>query len=128
MRTPFATTYPSATVLDRKNAVLAPRPFYLLVPGGLEPAHDGGACVCRIDHVVDERPPRRDVRRYLVADDADHLVASFLLFVFGHGLDLLTEDDVHRSLGAHDRDLCRRPSDDQIWFVRSPVHDVIAGA
>ena len=59
-------------------------------------------------------------------DALDHLRARGV-GVLGR-LDLLAEDDVHRALGAHHRDLGARPGDDQVRLVGLAAHHVVAGA
>jgi hypothetical protein len=40
----------------------------------------------------------------------------------------MAHEDLDRSLGAHHRDLGRRPGDDQVRLVRAAAHDVVARA
>src|SRR5579864_6912102 len=70
--------------------VLAPRPLDLLVARLLDALDDHVSRLRRIDHVVDHRPTRRQVRVDLRADGVDQLRARrFRLFGC---LDLLVED------------------------------------
>src|ERR1700694_1977863 len=90
----------------RDVAVLAPGSVDLLVPRLLDAFDDHATRLGGIDHVVDHRPARREVWVDLGADRLDQLSARGL-GIF-RGLDLLVEDDVHRTLRSPHRDLRQR--------------------
>src|SRR3990172_513095 len=111
-------------VSERDVAMLLPRVRVALVSQHLEGPDDPRPRLGRTDYVVDVAAGRGDVR---VVD---------LLLVPGHepsalggrvvGVrDLVLEDDVHRALGAHDRDLGRRPGEVHIATDVLAAHDVV---
>src|SRR5579864_1804313 len=106
--------------------VLAPGAVDLLVTRLLDASDDHAARLRRIDHVVDHRPTRRQVRVDLLAYRLDQLGSRGLRVV--RGLNLLVEDDVDRPLRAHHRDLGERPGDDGVRLVALAVHDVVTRA
>src|SRR5207237_5537149 len=110
----------------RDVAVLAPRAIDLLGAGLLEAMDDHPASFGGVDHVVDHRPTRGQVRVDLRADRAEQLGARLLWVV--RGLDLLVEDDVDGALGAHHRDLGERPRDQHVGPVTLAAHHVITRA
>ena len=92
----------------------------------LERADHGRARLARVDHVVDQGVAGGDVRVDRLADPLDHLRPRGVRVV--GSLDLLAEDDVHRALGPHHRDLGTRPGHDQVGLVGLAAHHVVARA
>ncbi len=87
---------------------------------------DRGARLARVDHVVDHRVARGDVRVDDLLEVRDQL-GPLGVRVVGR-LDLLAHDDVHGALGAHHRDLRARPGHDQVGLVGLAAHHVVARA
>src|SRR5919106_7010653 len=81
--------------LDREDAVLAPGALDPLALGDAQALADCGPGLPRLDEVVEERPPRGDVRVDLPAHRLHELVAHRVALLLGRRLDLLAEDDVH---------------------------------
>src|SRR5438093_10862409 len=76
----------------RHDPVLLPGPLDLLGRRHLEGTDEDGACLARIDDVVDERSPRRDVGIDELAKLLDP--ARALRLRVGGGRDLLAKADV----------------------------------
>src|SRR6266516_6599493 len=101
------------TRLEGDVAVLARRPFHRLTQAQLQSAHKLASGLTRLDDVVDVATFRRDVgvgetRRVL----GDELLAPRSR-VAGAG-EVAFVDDVHGCVGAHHRDLGRRPGEVQV--------------
>src|SRR5581483_6870958 len=110
----------------RHHPVLLPGPLDALAARHAQAADDRRAGLARVDDVVDERVSGRDVGVDGLADLGQHALARGLRVV--GGLDQGAADDVDRALRPHDRDLGRRPGDDQVGLVGLAAHDVVAGA
>src|SRR5258706_5019575 len=87
----------------RDVSVLAPRAVAPLALGLLQAAHDDSPRLRRVDHVIDHRPPRREVRIDLRTDPLQQL-RSRLARIVG-SLHRLVKDHVDRALRPHDREL-----------------------
>src|SRR6266699_31024 len=99
-----------AIVLYREHSVLSPGPLDRFPFRVDQPFRDDLARVRRVDQVVEERPPRRDVRADLRAHGLDHLVALRVALLFRDLLQYRAADDVHRSFRTHHADLSGGPA------------------
>src|SRR5436190_20543965 len=100
-------------VSDGQDAVLAPWAFDAFVGAHSKAARDRGTRFRGVDHVVELTMTgcdvRIDVRSYLLCE-LEPFLRSLLLVL--DGVELPPVNDVHGTVGAHDRDLGRRPGDD----------------
>src|SRR5438034_5497749 len=106
----------------RQDAVLAPGAVDALGAGHLEAAPDRVAGLGGIDHVVELRVTGRDVRIDVLADLLRQLEALLRALLLRDRLDRLAMDDVDGAVGAHHRDLGRRPRDDEGGLVAGAVY------
>ncbi len=113
---------------DGEDAVLAPRTVHPLVPAHVQPVPDRAARLGRVDHVVELRVARGDVRIDVGADLLRQLELLRHPFLLGDGLERLAVDDRDRAVGPHHRDLRGRPRDDVVGLVGQAVHHEVAGA
>ena len=99
----------------------------LLRQRGLERVDEHGPRPARLDHLVDVAALRRAVGiRKPFPVVLDQLLAARLRIV--RVLELLAEDDVHRAVRAHHRDLCRRPREVEVRTDVLGAHDVVRAA
>src|SRR5690242_12968570 len=120
------TTGSSSIGSDRDHAVAFPGTLDPLARGHLERAADRRPRLARVDHVVDHVVARGHVHVDDLPEALDQLLALGRR-VLGL-LDLLTEDDLNRSLCSHHADLSRGPGDDQVGLIGPAAHHVVAGA
>ena len=115
------------TITERDVAVLLLRVRVPLVGEHLEPADEARARLRWPDHFVDVAPGGGDVR----------VVESGLVFANESGAlggrvvglaERFLEDDVDGALGAHHRDLGRRPGKVQVAADVLAAHDVVGAA
>src|SRR5215211_1845863 len=111
-----------------EDAVLAPGAVDALGARYLEAAPDRVTGLGGVDHVVELRVARGDVRVDVLADLLRQLEALLRPFLFGNGFDRLAVDDVDSAVGTHHRDLGRRPRHDEVGLVRGAVHHEVPGA
>src|SRR5258706_2530251 len=105
---------------QRNIAVLAPRVLELLVAQHHERAADAPACFVRLDHVVDEAARARDER---VGEAL--LVFGLARRQFDRVVLVLAEDDLHRALRAHHRDLGVGPGEVHVASKVLRAHHVV---
>src|SRR6185295_11901236 len=118
---------PLANLLERDVAVLARRILVALGLEQLQRLDEPAPGVGGLDHVVDVALLRRDIGvgelRAVFGDQPRPRLLRILRL-----LDLLLEDDVHRALRAHHRDLRGRPGEVHVPPDVLRIHHVVRAA